>query len=140
METAQERISRETKQQYETVRTFELMGKLLQKQSELSLTRTLSFKREVEEKTADVLSKDSELGRIAVTVGRLRNQYLFLYQIVETKLTHLVKSMIDALNNDDHLLLALCSRSLAEHAASLSYLVKQTNGIFKRIEGKKEYK
>jgi len=140
METAEERIREETRQQYETVRTFELMGRLLQKQSELSLTRTLSFEREVEKKTADVLSKDSELGRIAVTVYRLRNQYLFLYQIVERKVTYLVKSMIDALNNDDHLLLALCSRSLVEHAASLSYLVERTNGILGRIEGKKEYK
>ena len=135
-----EKIREEIKKKYKTKETFELIEKFLEKQSQLSLIKQISFEKELEEKTKDILAKERELGIIAVSLCRLKNQYLFLYRIIKTKLTYLMRSMIWALNNDNHLLLALCSRSLIEHIASLSYLIEWTNKILEKIKGNTEYK
>ena len=140
METQEEKIKGTIKQKYKIKETFELIEKFLEKQSQLSLIKRISFEKELREKTAEILTKERELGIIAVGLCRLKNQYLFLNRIIETKLTYLVRSMIFGLNDDNHLLLALCSRSLIEHAASLSYLIEWTNRILERTKGTMEYK
>jgi len=140
MDASQEKIREEIKQKYRTKETFELIEKFLEKQSQLSLIKKISFEKELKEKTKDILAKKREVGIIAVSLCRLKNQYLYLNRIIETKLTYLMKSMIFGVNNDNHLLLALCSRSLIEHAASLSYLIEQTNRLLERTKGVTEYK
>ncbi len=140
MEAPEEKIREDIKQKYKTRETFELIEKFLEKQSQLSLIKTISFEKELKEKTAEILAKERELGIIAVSLCGLKNQYLFLNRIIETKLTYLMRSMIFGLNDNNHLLLALCSRSLIEHTASLSYLIKWTNRVLERTKGTTECK
>ncbi len=124
--------------QHETARVYELVEGLLQKQSALSLTERLSFEQQIDDKIASILDKDKNLGRIADNLCRLKNQYLFLYQIVERKLTRLLNTTVRALGEDDHLLVALCARTFVERAASLSYLIEQTKRTLERLGDTKE--
>lgn len=140
METLEEKIREEIKQKYRTKKTFELIEKFLEKQSELSLIKKISFEKEIKQKTAEILSKEREIGKIAINLCKLKNQYLFLYRIIETKLTYLIKSIIYGLNDDNHLLLAFCSRSLIEHAASICYLIERTEKILEKTKGCNTYK
>ena len=140
MITHEEKIKEEIKRKYRTKEAFELIEKFLEEQSKHSLIKRISYEKELKEKTKNVHIKEKELGVIAVKLCVLKNQYLFLYRIIETKLIYLVRSIIFGLNNSNHLLLALCSRSLIEHCAALSYLIERTDKILKRTKGITEYK
>lgn len=135
-----QKIKEEVKQKYRTKETFDLIENFLEKQSQLSLIKKISFEKELKEKTKDIFAKERELGIIAISFCRLKNQYLFLNRVIETKLVYLMQSMIFGLNNGNHLLLALSSRSLIEHVASLAYLIERTRKILEKTKGCTEYK
>jgi hypothetical protein len=135
---SEERTKGKAAEQYGTISTIELIEGLLAKEADVSLANKLSFVQDVDEKTAGVIERDRELGRIAVSLCKLKNHYLLLHQVFDRKLTGLLRSMIRALEEDDLLLFALCSRALMELAASLSCVVEQTNEALEGIEDAKE--
>ena len=135
-----QKIKEEVKQKYRTKETFDLIENFLEKQSQLSLIKKISFEKELKEKTKDIFAKERELSIIAISLCRLKNQYLFLNRVIETKLVYLMQSMIFGLNNDNHLLLALSSRSLIEHVASLAYLIERMRKILEKTKGCTGYK
>lgn len=125
MPVLEEKVSEEVRQRYETKETFDLIEGFLVRQPQLSSTKALAFEQHIAAKTAKVSERDRGLGVIAVRLCELKNRYLLLRQVMETKLANLVRSMIYGLNNHDYVLLALCSRALVEDAALLSYIVQQ---------------
>jgi len=125
MQVPAAKVMEEVRQKYEAKETFDLIEQFLVKQSQLGSTKALAFEQHIAEKTAKVSERDKELGAIALRLFQLKNRYLLLHQVMETKLANLMRSMIDGLNNDDYVLLGLCSRALVEHAAFLSYIVQQ---------------
>ena len=127
-----QKIKEEVKQKYRTKETFDLIENFLEKQSQISLIKKISFEKELKEKTKDIFAKERELSIIAISLCRLKNQYLFLNRVIETKLVYLMQSMIFGLNNGNHLLLALSSRSLIEHVASLAYLIERMRKILEK--------
>lgn len=139
-----ERINEDIKRKYKTTESFALIEKFLQKrrerESEIGRTTTVSFERELKEKTASVLEREKEIGILAVGFCLLKNQYLFLVHVIEAKLTYLMRSMVHALNTDNHLLLALCVRSLIEHSASLCYLVHSTRTFLDNVSGSRDFR
>jgi len=125
MQVLRERIREEIRQKYEAKEVFDAIEEFLVKQSQLTSTKALAFEQRIADRTAELARKDAQLGAVAINLYRLKNQYLLLYKVMEAKCVHLVESMIYALNKEDYLLLALCARSLVEHAAFLSYLVQE---------------
>ncbi|RLD17241.1 MAG: hypothetical protein DRI36_04350, partial [Caldiserica bacterium] len=80
-----------------------------------------------------------KIGAIYVELCILKNQYVFIWLIIKTKIKYLMDTLIYSLNNDNHLILALISRSLIEHAASLSYLLKWTQSKLEELSGLEDY-
>lgn len=110
MATQENRVKAEIRKKYKEQEAFALIEQFLETQSKLGQIKTVSFEKELKEKTAGILEKEKELGIVAIALCRLKNQYLFLNLIVGTKLIYLMRSIVFALNDDNHLLLALCSR------------------------------
>ena len=125
MQVLRERIREEIRQKYDAKEVFDAIEEFLVKQSQLTSTKALAFEQRIADRTGELARKDAQLGAVAINLYRLKNQYLLLYKVMEAKCVHLVESMIYALNKEDYLLLALCARSLVEHAAFLSYLVQE---------------
>ena len=110
MATQENRVKAEIRKKYKEQEALALIEQFLETQSKLGQIKTVSFEKELKEKTAGILEKEKELGIVAIALCRLKNQYLFLNLIVGTKLIYLMRSIVFALNDDHHLLLALCSR------------------------------
>lgn len=125
MQVLVEKVREDIRQKYNAKEVFNLIEEFLVKQSRLSSTKALVFEQQISDRTAKLSQEDAKLGTLATNLYKLKNQYLLLYKVMETKFVHLVRAMVDALNKEDFLLLALCSRSLVEHAAFISYLVRQ---------------
>jgi hypothetical protein len=140
MITKENNVREEVKKKYKNQEAINLVEQFLKTQSKVGLSRKVSLEKELKEKTDDLLAIKRELGIIAVSLCRLKNQFLFLNLIITTKLTHLIRSIVFALNDNNPLLLALCSRSLIEHAASLSYLMERNNKMLNKAKASKDYK
>jgi hypothetical protein len=132
------KILERIKPHYKTQNTFAVLEEFLEKQPLLQSTQ-ISIQKELQEKAAQILSQAPELGRLAVALCQLKNQYLYLYYVLQTKLRYLVLSIVHAINTDNHLSLALCSRSLLEHAATLSFLVEQTGTVVEALTKSEQY-
>ena len=135
MEARAERLRDEVRQRFATQETFDRIESFLLRQQQLTSTEEPPYVQQIEEKTAPIFQKDEELGEVAVTLCRLKNQYLLLHHALQSKLINLMRSMVYGLNNSDYLLFALVSRSLIEHVACLSYLVQQSDRILDGAEG-----
>ena len=73
------------------------------------------------------INRRSESDRkLLVGFMRLKNEYGVLSRIVEAKLIFNLEATVEVLNRGNHLVFAMCARSVMEHAASLIYLHHKT--------------
>ncbi len=73
--------------------------------------------------------RNDDLAKVVRDLIHTKNAFFFVFWVVDAKILHLTRSLIFAFNSDNALLIALCSRSLLEHAASLSYLFRRTGTL-----------
>ena len=77
-----------------------------------------------------VKDRSTEDRESLVGFTRLRNEYGILSRIVETKLVFNLEATVGVLNGENYLVLAMCARSVIEHAASLIYLHRKATDGF----------
>ncbi len=138
MTDSYDKILEGIKSKYKRQNVFQLLEDFLEKQPPLQCTE-ISIQKELQERAAQILAQEPELGKLAVGLCQLKNQHLYLYYVLQTKLRYLVLSIVHAINTDNHLCLALCSRSLLEHAATLSLLVEQTGSVVEALTENDQY-
>lgn len=107
--------------------------------SEFSLVKKISSSKEIDRKAKEIRLKNNKIGTIAIDLIIIKNQFLFNYRILQTKLIYLINSMINSLNQDNHLVFALCSRSLLEHAGTIAYIYKKTENTINKLKNQSDY-
>jgi hypothetical protein len=86
----------------------------------------LSTETEIARHDRYLAAADEAVATVAKDVIRTKNGFMFAFFVLDAKILSLAKSLIFAFNSQNPLLIALASRSLLEHAASLSYLTRRT--------------
>jgi len=100
--------------------------------------RTVSGSSEIIRSAHEITESGGDLGPIAIDLIRLKHELDHLVSIQCFKVTQIGIGFVQAINEANVLVAALCARSIHEHAAILSYLVHETaNGIAK-LERQKE--
>ncbi|MFC1999820.1 hypothetical protein ACFLXE_03565 [Chloroflexota bacterium] len=125
MQITGEKIREEIRQKYDAKEVFDTIEEFLEKHSQLGSKKVPAFEQQMTKQMANLADKDAKLSAVVADLQKLKNQFLFFYRLMEVKCVRLVESMIYAINKEDYLLLALCARSLVEHAAFMSYLVRE---------------
>jgi len=113
-----------------------LYNYILQQQD--NLLRLISYRVELTKYSQEHLSKDSK--ELFVRLVRLKNQFLHVCRVIEVKVLHLLDGFTYALNTNNTLVAALCTRSLVEHAGTLSYLTRKSFEFLEELKFVNDYK
>jgi len=132
------KFSKATKEKY-NIENLHIIERFLSNQYEFALIKQVSSSKEIEKKANRIIKKNKQIGSIAINLIRIKNQFLFIFRILQTKLIYLLNSMIDSLDHDNHLSFALCARSLLEHAGTISFIYKKIESTINTLKRQSNY-
>lgn len=127
-----------TKEKYDEDNLVKI-EKFISDLNEFALVKEVSTTEEIEKKAKKIVKKKKQIGSVAINLIKTKNQFLYIIRILQTKLLYLLNSMIDSLDQDNHLAFALCSRSLLEHAGTISYIHKKNETTINSLKKQSDY-
>lgn len=123
-------ISASTKNLHDNHQVFETIERFIEKEDEIKRIfgqETISFDLEVNRKANQIKSVERENGLLAIELIRVKNQYLYCFRTIVTKLKYLSSANIYALNHNNFLVLASNCRNIIEQIAALVYQIRKGN-------------